>query len=507
MPRKSASNRKTASTGARPLKVLIAASEVAPFAKTGGLADVTGALPQVLTRLGVECAVILPRYRCVSVDKFHLKTQVRGMQIPMGMGEVDASLLCGSMPDGKTPVWFVQNDRYFDREGLYGTPEGDYPDNAERFAFFSRAVLESLRALSWYPDVLHLNDWQTGLVGAYLRTRYASEEPFARVRTLFTIHNLAYHGSFPKYVLPMTGLGWEEFHHEKLEFYDQVNYLKAGLAYSDALSTVSPSYAREIQTEEYGHGLHGVLQHRARDLHGIVNGVDYGEWNPATDRDLPAQYTPKNPEKKAESKRLLASEIGLPHRKDAPLLGMVTRLTDQKGLDLLAGCLDDVLAGDVQIAVLGTGEARYHRLLEDMRAKYPDKLGVALRFDHRLAKLVYAGSDIFLMPSRFEPCGLGQLIALKYGTVPVVRRTGGLADTIENFSPDGRRGTGFSFEGYHSEDFLRAVRRALEAFHQPKLWRALMTRGMQADFSWEASAQRYRELYEHLRDRDGAGHP
>jgi starch synthase len=352
-----------------------------------------------------------------------------------------------------------------------------------------------VKALDWYPEVLHLNDWQSGLVAAYLKTLYADKPHFNKMRTLFSIHNMAYQGLFPKYVLPMTGLGWEEFRHDKLEFYDQVNYLKAGLVYSDALNTVSERYAEEIQTEEFGHGLQGVLGDRASSLYGIVNGIDINEWNPATDKEIPAQYTSKNHDKKIESKRKLVESQGLVFNPKTPVIGLISRLTDQKGLDLIAEIIPQFLGMDVQFVVLGTGEPRYHALFQEWKAQYPAKLAVQLKFDNHLAKLIYAGSDMFLMPSRFEPCGLGQMISMKYGTVPIVRKTGGLADTVENLSLDGKKGTGFVFDAYRGDELLLAIRRAVEAFHQPKLWNDLAQRAMQKDFSWGASAQKYLDLY------------
>ena len=479
------------------LRVLVVSSEASPFAKTGGLADVAGSLPEALRKLGCETALCMPLYRSVSPDRFALKLEAKDVQVPMGMGDVDANILSCSW-GGQGTAYFIQNARYFNRDGLYGGAQGDYPDNAERFAFFCRAVLEALKVLNWFPHVIHLNDWQTGLVAAYLKTAYRGDPRYADIRTLFTIHNMAFQGVFPKYVLPMTGIGWEEFLPEKLEFYDQVNYLKAGLVYSDALSTVSERHAQEIQTEEFGHGLQGVLKSRAKDLRGILNGLNYGEWNPATDKEIPAQYTVKNHEKKLESKKKLLQEQKLEFKPGTPLLGMVTRLTSQKGLDLVGAVAEEFLAMDVQCVVLGTGEPKYQSLLEGLQQRHPGKLAVQFRFDTRLAKLIYAGSDLFLMPSQFEPCGLSQLVSLKYGTIPIVRKTGGLADTVENLSPDGKNGTGFVFEDYRGEELLFALRRALEAFHQPKLWKGLMERAMRQDYSWDVSARKYLELYKNL---------
>jgi starch synthase len=505
MPRKITSKKKLpaspasqASRSLSSLKVLLAASEVVPFAKTGGLADVVGALPRALLKLGCEVAVVLPKYRSISPEKYKLKVAVKDMPVPMGMGEMNADILSTRLGDTHATAYFIQNDRYFDREGFYGTPEGDYHDNAERFAFFSRAVLEMPKALHWKPDVLHLNDWQTGLAAAYLKTLYKGDPAYSTTKSLFTIHNMAYQGLFPKYILPMTGIGWEEFTPDKLEFYDQVNYLKAGLIYSDALNTVSERYAQEIQTDEFGHGLQGVLKSRASDLHGIVNGIDYNEWNPATDREIPAQYTLKSQEKKLESKRKLLEEMGLEFKARVPVVGLVSRLTDQKGLDLVAEIIESFLSMDVQFVVLGTGEPRYHTLFEKLGQRFRSKLAVALKFDQRLSKMIYAGSDLFLMPSRFEPCGLGQMIAMKYGTIPLVRRTGGLADTVENLSLDGKKGTGFVFDDYRGDDLLLAIKRAVEAFHQPKLWKDLIQRAMKEDFSWDVSAQKYLDLYRNI---------
>jgi starch synthase len=479
-------------------RVLFVASEATPFVKTGGLAHAVSFLPAALLKLDCDVRVVLPCYRAVSSEKYKLKAEVRGLSVPMGMGEMQADILSTRLGDTHGTVYFVQNDRYFDRDGLYGTPEGDFHDNAERFAFFSRTVLEMLKALDWFPHILHLNDWQTGLVSAYLRTLYRENPAYERIKTLFSIHNMAYQGLFPKYVLPMTGIPWEEFRPDRLEFFDQVNFLKAGLVYSDALSTVSDAYAHEIQTEEYGHGLQGVLRSRAADLHGILNGIDYSEWNPATGRGIPAQYTMKNHNHKIECKRILLKEQNLEFKPQTPVVGLVSHLTDQKGFDLIAEILGKLMEMDAQFVVSGTGEPRYHALLQEWRDRFPQKLAVNLKFDNRLSKLIYAGSDLFLMPSRFEPCGLGQMIAMKYGTVPLVRKTGGLADTVENLSPDGLKGTGFVFENYKSEELLRVLRRALEAFHQSKLWSDLVERVMRQDYSWDATAKKYMVLYESM---------
>jgi starch synthase len=479
-------------------RVLFVTPEASPFVKTGGLAEVAHFLPSSLLKLGCEVRVILPYYRAIAAQKFNLKEEIRGLPIPMGMGEMQADLYSARLSETSALTYFVKNDRYFDRDGFYASSEGDYLDNAERFAFFSRAVLEVLKAINWFPQILHLNDWQSSLVAAYLKSLYRENPAYSRIHTLLSVHNMAYQGVFPKYVLPMTGLPWEEFRPDRLEFYDQVNFLKAGLVYADSLTTVSEAYAREIQTEEQGHGLQGVLRDRSADLHGIIHGLDYGEWNPATDKDLPAQYTAKNHHPKVESKRRLVKEQDLEFKPQTPLVGMVSYLTDAKGLDLVAECLGEWMEMDAQFIIMGTGEGRYQALLQEWHERYPRKLVAIFKYDHRLAKLLYAGSDLFLMPSRFEPSGLGQLIAMKYGAVPVVRRTGGLSDTVENLALDGRSGTGFVFENLKHNEFLGALRRALEAYHQSKLWSDLMERGMKRDFSWDATARQYLALYETL---------
>lgn len=481
----------------RPLKVLFAASEIVPYAKTGGLADVVGALPQALTRLGCEVAIVMPKYRAVTDEKFGLSLLKRGLRVPMGMGDMYADVWEGTTGGGRVKAFFIQNDRYFDREQLYGTPEGDYPDNSERFAFFSKALLEMCQDIGWIPDLINLNDWQTGLAAAYQKTWFR-KGAWANTRTLFTIHNIAYQGIFPKWVLPMTGLGWEEFRPDRLEFYDQVNYLKAGLQYSDALNTVSPTYAKEIQTGEFGYGMDGVLRDREADLHGILNGVDYDEWNPGHDPLIPAQYTARNVVAKAESKKRLCSDQGLPYSPKTPLFGMISRLTDQKGLDLLAEILPAFLAMDVQLVILGFGEQRYHNLLGEWKNRYPGKLALNFKFDNPLSRLIYAGSDMFLMPSRFEPCGLGQLISLRYGSIPVVRKTGGLADTIVNLSEDASTGNGFMFEHYTGEAFLASLKRSVEAYKNEADWQRLVVRAMGQDFSWNSSAQKYLDLYKQV---------
>ena len=476
-----------------PLKILLIASEVEPFAKTGGLADVAGALPKALSTLGHDVRVLLPQYRGVERAAEELQTVVPRITVQMGDRVVEGSLLEGRLTP-KIPAYFLKQDAYYDRPALYGLPGGDFWDNCERFIFLCRGALEALKALEWRPDLIHANDWQTGLLPVYLETLYRDDPFFAGVATLFTIHNMAYQGLFWHYDLPMTGLGWDLFTPAGIEFYGKINFLKGGLVFSDLLTTVSPTYAREIQTPEFSHGLEGVLQERSQDLFGVINGIDTESWDPATDTDLPQRFTSQALSGKAMCKRDLQKEMGLPTDPRTPLFGMVTRLADQKGLDLLVQVLP-VLLAEGQLVILGSGEERYHQILEEAARNSAGRLALRLGYDAGLARRIYGGADLFLMPSRYEPCGLGQLFALRYGTIPIGHRTGGLADTIKPVSRASRTGTGFVFSPYDAEAFLGAVRQALEVYRDPSLWQAIQRNGMAEDFSWEASAKHYVQLY------------
>ncbi len=474
------------------MKILFAASEAAPFAKTGGLADVAGSLPPALAALGHEVRVVLPRYRSADPKQFRLK-HVATIYVPLGTWRERCDVLQGRMENGVI-AYFIDKEIYFDRPELYRTAHADYSDNAERFTYFSRSILELCRALDFRPDILHCNDWQTGLAPFFLKTVYRSGAPFERTRSVFTVHNLGYQGVFWHWDMRYLGIGWEHFTPEGLEFWGKISFLKAGLVYSDVITTVSKTYSREIQTPEYGHGLEGVLAQRTSDLYGIVNGIDYADWNPSGDSTLEKKFGPSRLGGKEACKEALLKEIGLPSS-NAPLAGMVTRLVSQKGLDVLSDALPEMMALGVQLVVLGTGEDRYHRILTEAAARYPDQMRVLLRYDDDLAKRIYAGCDLFLMPSHYEPCGLGQLIALRYGTVPVVRRTGGLADTVVDYDDRTRRGTGFAFEAYEAPALVGSIRRALAVYHNTRKWRALIQAGMKQDFSWEHSAKEYIKVY------------
>ncbi len=478
------------------LRVCFCTPEAVPFAKTGGLADVAGALPRALAERGCDVRVVLPAYRAIDRGKFEFRP-AGSAEVPVGRERAPVQFLESRFPGSAVPVYLVAHD-LFDRPGLYGEGGGtDYADNLERFTVFGRGVQALMRHLAWRPQVVHCQDWQTALLPVWLRTE-PQDPVFAEAATLFTVHNLAYQGLFPAERLPVTGLGPDLFTPRGLEFYGRINLLKGGLVFADLLSTVSEQYAREIQTAEFGCGLEGVLRERAPDLVGILNGVDYAAWDPSVDRLIPARYTPDDVSGKQACKADLQRTQGLAVDPATPLVGMITRLADQKGLDLVAATLDVILGLGAQFVLLGAGDPQYHTLFQGLHDRYPDRVAVTLGFDDGLAHRIEAGADIFLMPSRYEPSGLNQLYSLRYGTVPVVRRTGGLADTIVDATPEAAaRGdaNGFVFNGYSPDPFLDAVKRALWAFRDPRAWRRLQQVGMGQDFSWTRSARRYVDAY------------
>jgi len=470
-------------------RVLMIASEAAPFAKTGGLADVVGALPSALGECGCETAVVIPRYGSIRLKEARRVYD----HLPVYLGKSGYDVAIYQAP-AEYPVYLVDCPPLFRREGLYGEAGVDYADNHLRFAVFARAALGVARSL-FRPDVLHCHDWQAGLVPAYLRTTFYGDPTFMGVKTLFTIHNLGYQGLFPPGALKETALDAAVFNPGGMEFFGQVSYIKGGISFADALSTVSPTYAREIQTPEYGFGLDGALRARAGVLTGILNGVDSREWSPENDQHIPKTYSAQDLSGKRAAKEQLLAEFGLPpEAMDRPLLGIVSRLARQKGMDILAEVAAEIVAEDVYLVALGTGEPEYEEFFRSMAESLPGRAGARIGFDNRLAHLIEAGADVFLMPSRYEPCGLNQIYSLRYGTVPVVRATGGLDDTIE-------KGTGFKFQEYSGAALLDAVRAAIQAFSSRAEWRAMMVRGMQKDFSWKASAQAYMALYERLLGR------
>ena len=485
------------------MKVLFCSSEAVPFAKTGGLADVGGALPTALAARGCEVRLTLPRYRSTSLTGLR---PVGAVEVPVGGQQVAGTVYEGRLPEGDVPVWFFDQPRWFDRAGLYGEAGRDYPDNLARFTFFCRGILTWVNQSPWRPDVLHCNDWQTALLPVILKT----EPQSLQLPTVLTIHNLAYQGLFPADQFPITGLSRLLFTPAGLEFWGQVNLLKGGVGFADLLNTVSATYAEEIQTEEFGAGLDGVLRNRRDDLFGILNGVDYLRWDPSRDPVIPARYTREDLSGKAICKEHLQREFRLASDPGAPLIGMVTRLADQKGIDLVGDVVADLFPLGAQFVLLGTGEPAYHILFEGIAARFPRQAGVRLGFDDRLAHLIEAGADIFLMPSRYEPSGLNQLYSLRYGTVPVVRRTGGLADSIVDLTPQtlaSRTANGFVFEEYTLPALLGAIHRALATFPDRQTWRRLQQVGMAADFSWASSAAKYVELYERVVARHRHGTP
>ncbi|MDN5365114.1 MAG: starch synthase [Thermacetogenium sp.] len=467
------------------LRILFVSAEVAPFAKTGGLADVAGSLPKALKRAGHDVRIAMPRYKQITEGEYLLDYPVE-MDHHLETGIIRKTMIRGN----DVPVYLIDNYKYFYRDGIYG-----FPDEAERYNFFCKAVLNMLPQIDFQPDVIHCNDWHCGLIPLSLQTKYAEDPFYRRIATLFSIHNLQYQGIFPKNVLRLIGLGEEFFNPERLEFYGQVNFMKAGILYADVINTVSNKYALEIQTPEFGERLDGLLRKRSQDLYGIVNGIDYEEMNPETDPSIYQNYGIKTLDLKKKNKYALQKEMGLPVG-DTPLLGIITRLVGQKGLDLIAGVFDQLMSLGVQFVLLGSGEDYYQKLFSELKMKYQQQAAINLGFNAELAQKIYAGADVFLMPSRFEPCGLSQMISLRYGTIPVVREVGGLADTISNYDEQTETGNGFSFKPYEPGAFLEAIKRALKIYRQqPERWRHLMIRAMQSDFSWDRSAGEYVKLY------------
>jgi starch synthase len=479
------------------MRILYTSPEVAPFAKTGGLADVAGALPAALARLGHEVKVVMPKYAAVEEKRWGLKS--RGyLAVRLAGEDYPFTLWSTNLPGTSVEVLFLGNDPFFGRPALYQDKGKDYPDNLERFAAFSRAVLEVPRRLNWYPDVLHANDWQTALTVTYLRAHFAGEAAFERIGTVFTIHNLGYPGLFPAAEFPKLGLSPDYFTPDTLEFFGRVNLLKAGLVFSRVLNTVSSTYSREIQTPDFGHGMDGVLRTRHQDLFGIVNGVDYQQWDPSHDSHIALSYDRLHLQGKRVCRLALQKECKLPLT-GAPVIGMITRLTPQKGVDLVLEVLEELMLLELQLIILGTGDPDIQQSLQQAAGRYPEKLSVQLTFDEPFAHRIEAGADLFLMPSRYEPCGLNQLYSLRYGTIPVVRKTGGLADTVTDATPlniASGKATGFIFEGASSHAFLTTLRLALQCYKDRALWERMVQAAMAADFSWDRSARVYAKLYE-----------
>lgn len=488
----------------KPLNILYVSSEVEPFAKTGGLADVSSALPKAIKDLGHEVRIMMPRYRFIVERKFHLHDiiRLRDIPVPVGtsteLGNVKSSFI--SNLKEKVQVYFLDNTNYFGRDGIYQSPttKKDYKDNDERFIFFCRGVLETLKRLGWQPDIIHCNDWQTGLIPAYIKTMFAQDAFFKNVKTVFTIHNMAYQGAFPADSFTKSNLPKELFAAEGVEAYGNFNFLKTGLFFPDAITTVSEKYADEIcSSAEIGAGLNGLLSTRRKDLHGILNGIDYQIWNPATDEYIFRKYDTRSVEAKVDNKRSLMSRFGLEFSENRPVVGVISRLVDQKGFELLFEIIEDVMRLDVQFVMLVAGDRDQEKRVESVQKKHPKRIALFIGYDTELAHLIEAGTDMFLMPSKYEPCGLNQMYSMRYGTVPIVRATGGLDDTVEDYSGTGK-GTGFKFDKYDSRELLKVIQRALKVFQQPEEWKKIMRNGMIRDFSWENSARKYINLYKEL---------
>ena len=463
------------------MNILFASSEVAPFAKTGGLADVAGSLPGALSEIGCSVKVILPLYKCVKNLRLDLAAfKVEGLDFYR-------------YKDGPVEYIFVVNDEYYDRDNLYSEPQGDYPDNDLRFSYFSKAITAFASASDFRPDIINCNDWQTGLVPVYLKMRASG------IKTLFTIHNIGYQGLFPKDALDKVGVPRKFYAINGLEYYGKISFLKAGIVYSSAISTVSKRYAEEILTKEFGCGMDGILKTRKDDLHGILNGVDYSQWDPVSDAHIKENYTAETIDKKAECKKDLIKSVNLPlGTLGRPLIGVISRLAEQKGIDLLIEGAPEIIELGASIIILGTGDEKYNKLCAEIARAHPEYISSHIKFDNELAHKIEAGSDMFAMPSRYEPCGLNQLYSLRYGTLPIVRATGGLDDTITDLYSNREEGDGIKFSGATKKDLVGAISRAVELYKDKALWREVQQRIMQLDFSWRSSAQHYKSLYSKL---------
>jgi starch synthase len=477
------------------MNIVFAASECVPFSKTGGLADVVGALPQALAELGHTVSVYLPKYKQTRLNQ--ARVLLPSVTIPFDDQYRFCSVLDGGKRSG-VQFYFIDYPPFFDREALYGTPAGDYPDNAERFALYSRAVLEASKILG-VPKIFHCHDWQSALIPVLLRTSYAGDPVFGGTATVFTIHNMGYQGLFPPDTLPLLMLPWDLLAIDKMEFWGKVNFLKGALVFSDHITTVSRKYSQEIQTAEYGFGLEGVLRSRAGAVSGILNGVDYTEWNPSKDKLIVCQYSPENLEGKKECKYDLLRQFGLEKANvELPVIGIVSRFAAQKGFDLIAEIAQDLARLPLIMTALGSGDKEYQDLFLKLHRQFPEKFAVKIAYDNTLAHKIEAGADMFLMPSRYEPSGLNQMYSLKYGTVPIVRATGGLDDSIQPWDPVTGQGTGFKFTDYTGSALLASIQAALKAFEDKAAWKKLMLNGMKKDFSWKASAGEYVKIYERL---------
>lgn len=480
----------------KKLKILIVGAEAAPFAKVGHVAEVIGSLPLALHHLGHDVRLVIPRYGRIDPAKFDLKpvAALQQVQVQMNRGSETVYISEGEITSNgsQVPVYFVNNDKYFNREGIYG-----YPDDDERFILFCRAALEMLPDLGWQPDVIHCHDWHTAIIPNWLKTIYADQPFYKDIASVYTIHNLAYQGIFGYRVLEIAGIGEYGFvYPQRDDASNLVSLMSLGIRTADVISTVSPTYAQEILTPQYGEHLDQLLNERKERLFGILNGIDTRRFNPETDRFLVAPFNENSLEQRVQNKLDLQREARLAQNPDVPVIGMISRLANQKGFDLLAQIIDLLMQLDMQFVLMGTGDHLYHDLFRQVAERFPEKFSYYMTFNTPIAQKIYGGSDLFLMPSRFEPCGLGQMIAMRYGSIPVVRETGGLADTVKDFDPRTSKGNGFTFSSYDSMLLYGALVRALETYKYPEVWRKLQVRDMTADYSWQASASQYVSLYQ-----------
>ncbi|MDR1689324.1 MAG: glycogen synthase GlgA [Clostridiales bacterium] len=471
------------------LKVLMVSSEVSPYAKSGGLGDVAGSLPKELIKLGVDCRVVFPKYMEIKEEFLKNIEYIDSFVVGLGWRKQSASIY---KLDDFVPTYVVENDYYFNRWGFYG-----YGDDYERFSFFSKAAIEMLAKIDFKPDVIHLNDWQTAPAAVFLKDIYRNFYFYQGIKSLYTIHNLQYQGVFGREILNNIGLSDNYFTPDKMEFYGNINFMKSAILYADAVSTVSETYAEEIKNTEFGYGLNGALKAHDGNVYGIINGIDTEVSNPATDKHIARNFSAGDFSLRYENKRALQEELGLPVS-DAPIIAIISRLADQKGLDLVSLCLDELMSMDVQLVILGTGEGRYESLFKNYAWRYPHKMSANIFFDPKLAQRIYASSDMFLMPSLFEPCGLGQLFSMRYGSIPIVRKTGGLNDTVTHYDRENKTGNGFVFKDYLASGMMWAINQAISLYGDRDEWNNIMKNAMNCDFSWESSAKKYIELYKKL---------
>ncbi|NQT81136.1 MAG: glycogen synthase [Candidatus Aminicenantes bacterium] len=475
------------------LKVIYVSAEIYPFAKSGELADVASSLPKYLSSMGMDVSIFMPKYRKPEVESLSMERVMGELQVPLGSEKIKASIYKSEL--GKCDIYFIDNPKYFWRDYIYGTGRGEYLDNDERFIFFNRAVLEYLLKTKMAVDIIHCNSWPTALIPVFLKTHYAKKSQFKKVASVFTLHNIAYQGEFPPETLALTGLNWKYFNPEQLSFNGKFNFLKAGMIFSDVLNTVSSAYKKEIQTEKNSFGLEDIFKDRKDAFFSIRNGVDYEIWNPETDPYIAANYSSANLKAKKKNKKDLIKEFGLSISTKTPLIGIASYLSSQKGFDILLEAVPELMEMKIGLVVLGKGDEKYENLILNAQKKYPKKIAIKFEVNTALTHKITAGADIFLIPSLYEPCGLNQLYSFRYGTVPVVRATGGLGETVKSFSLKNQKGNGFVFKEYSSRALLKTLKKALNCYKDPELWQKIMESGLRENFSWKLAARKYAKLY------------